>query len=88
MNLEIVTLSEWNQTEKDKCPMILFICELFKNDKSKLIYKTEIGPQKTNLWLNGGKSSAGDKLGDWEWHVHPIVIKMNNAGNSTQYSVH
>ena len=64
MNLEIVTLSEINQTEKDKCPMILFICELFKNDKSKLIYKTEIGPQKTNLWLNGGKSRAGDKLGD------------------------
>ena len=44
--------------------MILFICEIFKNDKSKLIYKTEIGPQKINLWLNGGKSRDGDKLGD------------------------
>ena len=60
MDLEIVTLSEVSQTEKDKY-MTLLICGIFKKGTNELIYKTEIEPQmqKTNLWLPGGKGGEG-----------------------------
>ena len=44
VDLEIVTLSEVSQTEKDKY-MILLICGIKKNDINELIYKTEIASQ-------------------------------------------
>ena len=55
MDLEIIVLSEVSQPEKNK-----YICYIWdlkggtrhkRKDASKLIYKTEIGPQtkKTNL---------------------------------------
>ena len=61
MDLEIVTLCEVSQTEKDKYHTILFICEILKNGTIELIYKTEIESQmeKTNLWLPGGKRREG-----------------------------
>ena len=57
MDLEIIVLSEVSQPEKNK-----YICYIWdlkggtrhkRKDASKLIYKTEIGPQtqKTNLRL-------------------------------------
>ena len=42
MELEIVTLSEVSQPEKDKYHMISLMCGILKNDTNKLIYKTEI----------------------------------------------
>ena len=45
MDLEIITLSEVSQTEKDKCHMTLLIYGILKNDTNELIYKTEIDPQ-------------------------------------------
>ena len=45
MDLEIIMLSEVNQTEKDKCRMISFICGIKKNDTNKFIYRTEIDSQ-------------------------------------------
>ena len=46
MDLEIMILSEVNQTEKDKYHMILLICGIFKkNDTNELIYKTETDSQ-------------------------------------------
>ena len=45
MNLEIITVGEVSQTEKDKY-MILLMCGIFKKyDTNDLIYKTEIDPQ-------------------------------------------
>ena len=41
MDLEIITLSEVSQTEKDKYHMISFICRILKNGTNELIYKTE-----------------------------------------------
>ena len=41
MDLEIVTLSEENQTEKDKCHMILLRFRIFKKDTNEPIYKTD-----------------------------------------------
>ena len=46
MDLEIIILSEVNQTEKDKYPMIWLIGGILKkNDTNELIYKTEIDSQ-------------------------------------------
>ena len=45
MGLEIIILSEVNQTEKDKYRMISLICGILKNDTNELIYKTETDPQ-------------------------------------------
>ena len=41
MDLEIITLSEVSQKEKDKYHIISLICGIFKNDTNELIYKTE-----------------------------------------------
>ena len=37
MDLEIITLSEVSQTEKDKYHMIPFICGILTNDTNELI---------------------------------------------------
>ena len=41
MDLEIITLSEVSQTEKDKYHMISLVCRIFKNNTSELFCKTE-----------------------------------------------
>ena len=63
MNLEIITLSEVRQKEKDKDHMLSLTCEILKNDTHELIYKTETDSQiqKANLGLPKGKE-GGDKL--------------------------
>ena len=64
--LEIIILGEVSQTERDKYQMISLICEIFKNDTNKLIYKTEIDSQtwKTNMVTKGQR--GGDKLEAWD----------------------
>ena len=44
MDLEMVILSEVNQTQKDKYHMISFICGI-KEGTNELIYKTEVESQ-------------------------------------------
>ena len=43
MYLEIITLSEVSQKEKDK--YILLTCEILKKDTNEFIYKTEVDPK-------------------------------------------
>ena len=45
MDLEMITLSEVSQTEKDKYHMTSLICGIL-NDTNELIYKTETDSQK------------------------------------------
>ena len=60
MDLEIITLSEINQKEKDKCHMISLRCGIKKNDTNELIYKTEIDTQlKKTTCLSKGKGKEG-----------------------------
>ena len=64
MDLEIIVLSEVNQTEKDKYHDITHMLNLiYKNDTNELIYKIETDSQisKTNLWLPKGKCGAGGR---------------------------
>ena len=41
MDLEVIILSEINQTKKDKYHMISLICGTLKNDTNGLIFRTE-----------------------------------------------
>ena len=67
MDLEMIILSEVNQTEKDKYD-IAYMLSLKKYDTNELINKTEAHSQtqKTNLWLPKGQSGGRDKLGVWD----------------------
>ena len=67
MGLEIIVLSEVNQTERQMSYDITYMWNL-KNDTNELIYKTEIDSQtlKTHLWLPKGKGGGRDKLGVWD----------------------
>ena len=58
MDLEIITLSEIRQTEKDKYMKSLTCGILKSTDTNEFIYKTEIDSQtlETNLWLPKGKA--------------------------------
>ena len=47
LDLEIITLSEVSQTEKDKYHMIPLICGSKKNDTNELIYKTDSHREQT-----------------------------------------
>ena len=67
MDLEIIILSEWYKSEKDKSHYHLYWNHDWatepnwywneKNDTNELIYKTETDSQtlRTNSWLPGGK---------------------------------
>ena len=65
MDLEIIILSEVNQTEKDKYH-ITYMCNL-KYDTNDLIYKTEMDSQtqKTNM-VTKEERRGRDKLGVWD----------------------
>ena len=51
MDLEVITLSEVSQTQKDKCHMISLIHGILKNATNELIYKTSRVTVVKNLWL-------------------------------------
>ena len=62
-NLEVIILSEVNQTKKDKYHMISLICGILKNNTAELTYETEMDSQiqKTTIWLPKGRN----KLEAW-----------------------
>ena len=67
MDLEIITLNEVSQTEKDKYYMISMHVESKKQYKSTYLQKQkQTHRQKTNLWLSKGKWRRWDTLGVWD----------------------
>ena len=63
MDLEIIILSEVSQTEK--CHMISLICVTKKNNKSKLIYKTDYKQQQQQQKPSGYQRGMTDKSSVW-----------------------
>ena len=78
LDLEIVTLSEICQTEKEKYSYDSpYMWILKRNDTNRLTYKTEGGSetQRVNLWLRvgegGGKDRGKGQFGSLGWtHTH------------------
>ena len=66
MDLEIITVCEVNQPEKDKYYMISLICRMLKKKTTnELIYKIETDSKtlRMNLWLPERKGRGRDRLG-------------------------
>ena len=61
MNLEIITLSEVSQTERQTSCGITYRQNLFKMIQMNLFTKQKHRLKRTNLWLPGGKE-VGDRL--------------------------
>ena len=65
MDLEIIILSEVNQTETQTSYDITYMWNLKKNDTNELIYKTETDSDLENeLMVSRGKGGEGRT--DWE----------------------
>ena len=70
MELEIIMLSEENQTEKQYY-MISLICGIFKKDTQKLLYKIDSQMQKTNVRLLQGKGSGRE---NYEFRINRYTV--------------
>ena len=73
-----VTQSEGSHAEKDKYHMILLICGIQKNGTNELIYKTEMSHRCGEQSCGYQGESGGDKLGDWDRHIHTTLYKIDN----------
>ena len=79
MDLEIVILSEVSQTEKDKYHMILLICSILKKVyKWAYLQKRNKVTDVENKHIVTKCERGGDKLGDWDWHIHATIFKTDN----------
>ena len=74
MDPESITLSEVNQTVKDKYHGIPLICESLKNDKIILFPEINSQTQKINLWVPKGKERGGI---NWEFgiNMHTLIYR-------------
>ena len=65
VDLEIIILSEVNQTKKDKYSMLLLVHGILKNDTNELIYKTktELQISKNKLTVTKMERQRRGKLG-------------------------
>ena len=82
MGLEIITLSEVNQTEKGKHHMLSLRMSNLKKKKKKdanvLIYRTEtdLHTLKTSYCYQRGQVVGRNGLRVWDWHMHTEVHGM------------
>ena len=77
MDLDTVILSGVSQTEEYRCHMILLKCGIFKKGTNELIYRIKLVSQMygKKLWLPRGEGVGGDKLGNWDRHIHTTTCK-------------
>ena len=71
--------TEWSQTEKGKYHMIWLICGILKK-RYKWTYlqnRNRVKDVENKLMVTRGKWGK-DKLGDWDWHIHTSIYKIDN----------
>ena len=51
-----------------------------KNGTNEIVYKTEIESQMYKTNLDGYQEGSGgrDELGDWDWHIHTTMYKIDD----------
>ena len=78
--------TKWSQIEKEKIYDITYMWNLKKNGANELIYKTEIEPQMQKTIERKAEKKAGrSKLGDWNWHIHTAIYKIDNKSSQPRY---
>ena len=76
--------TEWSKSDRERQISydIAYMWNLKKKKKggtNELTYKTEVVTDVENKLLPGDKWGRGrDKLGDWDWHIHTIIYKIDN----------
>ena len=67
LDLQIITLSEVSQTEKDK-HMVSLTCGIEETNTNEFIYKTETDSQawKANLQLSKGEGGGQGQIRSWD----------------------
>ena len=79
MDIEIVILSEVSQTEEDKYHDIAYMWNLKKGYKWTYLQNTNSHSGENKLMVTKGEKGGGrDKLGDWDWHIHTTIYKIDN----------
>ena len=80
MDLEIIILSEVSQTETNT--IYCLYVESKKIIQMNLQNRNSITDVENKLMVTGGEGRWGgegrDKLGDWDWHIHITVYKVDN----------
>ena len=85
MDLEIIILSEVNQTER-QIPYDNITCMWnLRYDTNELIYETETGSQRTHLLLPRGRGGWEGK--DWEFGVSGYKLLHIGWINSSSYNI-
>jgi len=75
MDLEIVTLTEVSQTQKETYHMVSFICGMLKKKvQMNLCTKIKYSHKPQTYGYQWIRVRRG-KLGDWYWHIHILHIK-------------
>ena len=92
MDLEIIILSEESQrkTISYDTPYMWNQNKWYK--WTYLQNRNRVTDVENKLMVTKGARGGRDKLGDWDWHIHTTIYKINkdllySTGNSTQYSV-
>ena len=78
MHLEMITLNEVNQTEKDKYHMILLIYGILRK-RYKWTYLQNKQSHRLGEPPYGYQSiSEGDRLEVWDWNIHTAIFKIDS----------
>ena len=81
MDLETVTLSE--VSDKERSYDITYMCLLKKWFKwTYLQNRNRVTDVENQLVV--GRKVGRDKLGDWSWHIHTTIYKIDNEEEHTE----
>ena len=78
MHLEIVTLSEVSQIQKEKYHMVSFTCGMLKKKVQMNLFTKHKQSHKPQTYGYQWIRVRREKLGDWYWHIHITAYKIDN----------
>ena len=73
--------TEWSKSDRERQISydIAYIWNLKKwYKRTYLQSRNRVTDVEKILWLPRGKGTGRDKLGDWDWHIHTTIYKIDN----------
>ena len=70
--------TEWSKSDTDKHGIAYMwnLKQWYK--RTYLQNRNRVTDVKNKLMVTKGERWGRDKLGDWEWHIHTTIYKMDN----------
>ena len=79
MDLESIMQSEVSQKEKNKYRTLTPTCGIQKNGTDETICKAgQRHRRREQTCGHGGGEREWDELGDWDWHIHTTMCKIDS----------